>query len=118
MDFLNLPKFTINTVPIYIDNNTATTITQSLHAHSKTKYIDICYYFIQERIVEIGNITTHRMNTRFNIANIFTKTLPQNRHYKLMKLIGLGNSEGVAKEESKGYEGSETYKGSQSQGES
>lgn len=118
----------MDAVPIYINNDAATTLTQSPHSHNKTKYVDIRHHFIRERVVEIGDITTHRVDTRFNVADIFTKTLPQDRHYELMKLMGLidvrpgrylqDNSGGVAEEESERHEGSETHEGPQSRGES
>lgn len=126
--FLNLPEFKTDTVPMYIDNDAATTITQSPHSHSKTKYVDIRHHFIRERVVEIGDITTHRVDTRFNIADILTKTLPRDRHHELLELMGLvnvqlgrglqGNSGGAAAEGSGGNEGSETHEGPQSRGES
>ncbi|KKY31812.1 hypothetical protein UCDDA912_g08237 [Diaporthe ampelina] len=128
IEFLGIPEFKTDTVPVYIDNDAATTITQSPHSHNKTKYVDIRHHFIRERVIEIGDITTHRVDTRFNIADILTKTLPRDRHYELVELMGLvhvrsgrrlqGNSGGVAEEETKDDEGSETHEGPQSRGES
>lgn len=89
MDFLGLPIFSANSIPMYIDNDAATSLTQSPHTHNKTKYVDIRHHFVRERVVEIGDITTHRVDTRFNIADLLTKTLPRDRHCELMKLMGL-----------------------------
>lgn len=49
----------------YIDNDAATTITQSPHSHNKTKDVDIRHHSDRERVLEIKDIYTHRMDTRF-----------------------------------------------------
>lgn len=124
MDFLGLPIFSANSIPMYIDNDAATSLTQSPHTNNKTKYVDIRHHFVRERVVEIGDITTHRVDTRFNIADLLTKTLPRDRHYELMKLMGLvsaqlggrlqGGFGGAAEEDMRGEGEGETHDGPQS----
>lgn len=70
-------------------------LTKSPALHNHTKYINIRYHFIQEQ-VEAGILSTHRVATEYNIADIFTKPLPRDRHKQLLHIIRMVNTRGGA----------------------
>jgi len=56
------------------DNQVALRITFTPIFHEKTKYIEINYHFIREKIV-FENIKTEFVNSNDQLINIFTKSL-------------------------------------------
>ncbi|GJV95135.1 retrovirus-related pol polyprotein from transposon TNT 1-94 [Tanacetum coccineum] len=56
--------------------------------HSKTKHIDIRYYFIKEH-VEKGIVEIYFVGTEYQLADLFTKALPKERFEYLVHRIGL-----------------------------
>ena len=63
-------------IPIYYDNTSAINISKNPMMHSKTKHIPIKYHFLQEQVAE-KNIRVEYVGTKEQVANIFTKSLPQ-----------------------------------------
>ncbi|GJZ94482.1 hypothetical protein Tco_0666685 [Tanacetum coccineum] len=59
-------------VPIFCDNTSAIAISNNLVLQSRTKHIDIRYYFIRNHILK-GDIELHLIPTDLQLANIFTK---------------------------------------------
>nr|GEW90721.1 hypothetical protein [Tanacetum cinerariifolium] len=53
--------------------------------HSRSKHIDIRYYFIQDQ-VEKGVVELHFMTMDYQLADIFTKVLPRER-FKFLRLL-------------------------------
>ena len=76
---LRIPGVHINTVPLYIDNNSALKLTRNPEFHSRSKHIDVKHHFIREK-VDDGVINTLRVETADNLADIFTKGLPKPTH--------------------------------------
>jgi len=62
-------------ITIYCDNTSAISINKNPVMHSKTKHIPIKYHFLHEQVIE-KNITLEYINTKEQIADIFTKPLP------------------------------------------
>ncbi|GJY34609.1 retrovirus-related pol polyprotein from transposon TNT 1-94, partial [Tanacetum coccineum] len=56
--------------------------------HSKTKHIDIRYYFIKEN-VEKGTMELYFVRTKYQLADLFTKALPIERFEYLVHCIGM-----------------------------
>ena len=55
--------------------------------HSKTKHIPIKYHFLQEQVAE-KNIRVEYVGTKEQVADIFTKQLPQEAfEYLLQKWL-------------------------------
>lgn len=73
---LRIPGVNIDTVPLYIDNNSALKLTRNPEFHSRSKHIDVKHHFVREKVEE-GLINTQRVNTKDNLADVFTKALPQ-----------------------------------------
>ncbi|KAL7767857.1 hypothetical protein ACKLNR_002158 [Fusarium oxysporum f. sp. zingiberi] len=86
---LNLPDMSVGAVPLYIDNEGARKLTRNPEFHNRTKYIDIRYNFIRERVIETEEIDTRRVDTKFNIADILTKPLARLRLEELSTMMGM-----------------------------
>ena len=85
---LRIPGVHIDTVPLYIDNNAALKLTRNPEFHSRAKHIDVKHNFIREKVEE-GLIDTQRVNTKDNLADVFTKALPRSTHEDLVKRLNL-----------------------------
>jgi hypothetical protein len=85
---LRIPGIHITNVPLYIDSNSALRLTRNPEYHSKSKHIDVRHHFIREKVEE-GVIDTQRVNTRDNLADMFTKGLPRDTHEGLTGRMGL-----------------------------
>ncbi|GJQ99594.1 hypothetical protein Tco_0522579 [Tanacetum coccineum] len=56
--------------------------------HSRTKHITVRYHFIKEH-VEHGIIEFYFVRTEYQLADMFTKALPQDRFEYIVKRIGM-----------------------------
>nr|GFB43326.1 copia protein [Tanacetum cinerariifolium] len=56
--------------------------------HSRTKHIDVCYYFIKEK-VEKGIVELFFVGTEYQLAGLFTKALPIERFQYLVRRLGM-----------------------------
>nr|GEY34059.1 retrovirus-related Pol polyprotein from transposon TNT 1-94 [Tanacetum cinerariifolium] len=56
--------------------------------HSRTKHIAVRYHFIKEH-VEKGTIELYFVKTDYQLADIFTKTLPADRFNYLVRRLGM-----------------------------
>nr|GEU32618.1 hypothetical protein [Tanacetum cinerariifolium] len=63
--------FFYDKVPIYCDSKSAIAI-----QHTRTKHIDVRYHFIKDH-VEKGTIELYFVGTEFQLADLFTKSLPE-----------------------------------------
>ena len=69
---LNFPLPTTST--IFTNNQAVIAISHHPEFHAHTKHIDINYHFLQD-LISIGKINTVYVNTRDNLADLFTKVL-------------------------------------------
>ncbi|GJX78844.1 retrotransposon protein, putative, unclassified [Tanacetum coccineum] len=70
--------FKFNKIPLYCDNKSAIALCYNNVQHSRAKHIDIRYHFIKEQ-VENGIVELYFVRTEYQLADIFTKSLPQER---------------------------------------
>nr|GFB52515.1 retrotransposon protein, putative, unclassified [Tanacetum cinerariifolium] len=63
-----------NKIPMYCDNKSAIALCCNNVQHSRSKHIDIRYHFIKEQ-VENGVIDLYFVNTKYQLADLFTKAL-------------------------------------------
>ena len=66
-------------VILYCDNTNAINISKNLVMHAKTKNIAIKYHYLRE-LVEDKKVKMEYVNTKEQIADIFTKPLPKDAH--------------------------------------
>lgn len=94
---LRIPGVYVDRVPLYIDNNSALKLTRNPEFHSRSKHIDVKHHFVREK-VEAGLIDTQRVNTKDNLADVFTKALPRSTHEDLVQRLNLHSGGGIESE--------------------
>nr|GEU83819.1 retrotransposon protein, putative, unclassified [Tanacetum cinerariifolium] len=80
--------FGSNKIPMYCDNKSAIALCCNNVQHSLSKHIDIRYHFIKEK-VENGVIELYFINTEYQLADLFTKALGQDRIEFLINKLGM-----------------------------
>ncbi|KAJ1704622.1 hypothetical protein LUZ63_004403 [Rhynchospora breviuscula] len=75
-------------VPILCDNTSAILISKNPVLHSRTKHIEIRHHFIRDH-VEKGDVELVHVDTKEQIADIFTKPLPTQQHLELRFKLGM-----------------------------
>nr|GEX52419.1 retrovirus-related Pol polyprotein from transposon TNT 1-94 [Tanacetum cinerariifolium] len=80
--------FNYNKIPLYCDSQSAIAISCNPVQHSRTKHIHTRYHFIKEQ-VENGIIELYFVRTKYQLADMFTKALPEGRFKYLVRRIGM-----------------------------
>nr|GFB85340.1 retrovirus-related Pol polyprotein from transposon TNT 1-94 [Tanacetum cinerariifolium] len=70
--------FFYDKVPIYYDSKSAIAISCNPVQRTQTKHIDVRYHFIKDH-VEKGTIELYFVGTEYQLADLFTKSLPEAR---------------------------------------
>nr|GEV05209.1 uncharacterized mitochondrial protein AtMg00810-like [Tanacetum cinerariifolium] len=84
--------FFYDKVPSYCDSKSAIAISCNLVQHTRTKHIDVRYHFIKDH-VEKGTIELYFVGTEYQLADLFTKSLPE-AHFKfLVEKLGMMSRE-------------------------
>ncbi|GKC07721.1 retrovirus-related pol polyprotein from transposon TNT 1-94 [Tanacetum coccineum] len=77
-----------NKIPMYCDNKSAIALCCNHVQHSRSKHIDIRFHFIKEQ-VENGVVELYFVNTKYQLADIFTKSLCKERIKFLINKLGM-----------------------------
>ena len=77
--------------PILCDNTNAINISKNPVIHSKTKHIPIKFIFLREHVTK-KNIRLEYVETKEQIADIFTKPLPRETFEYLRQKLGVISS--------------------------
>nr|GEV30038.1 reverse transcriptase domain-containing protein [Tanacetum cinerariifolium] len=80
--------FNYNKIPLYCDSQSAIAISCNPVQHSRTKHIHTRYHFIKEQ-VKNGIIELYFVRTEYQLADMFTKALPEDRFKYLVRRIVL-----------------------------
>ncbi|GJU13680.1 hypothetical protein Tco_1136076 [Tanacetum coccineum] len=75
--------FHFDKIPMYCDSKAFIAISCNPVQHSRTKHIDVRYHFIKEQ-VEKGIVELFFVGTEYQLADLFTKALPEDRFKYLM----------------------------------
>ncbi|GJY12300.1 retrovirus-related pol polyprotein from transposon TNT 1-94 [Tanacetum coccineum] len=84
--------FFYDKVPIYCDSKSAIAISCNPVQHTRTKHIDVRYHFIKDH-VEKGTIELYFVGTEYQLADLFTKSLPEARFKFLVEKLGMMSRE-------------------------
>ncbi|GJR67771.1 hypothetical protein Tco_0013836 [Tanacetum coccineum] len=82
-------SFHFDKIPMYCDSKEAIAISCNPVQHSRTKHIDVGYHFIKEH-VEKGIVELFFVGTEYQLADLFTKALPEDRFKYLVRRLGMG----------------------------
>nr|GFA11372.1 hypothetical protein [Tanacetum cinerariifolium] len=80
--------FHFDKIPMYCDSKAAIAISCNPVQHSRTKHIDVRYHFIKET-VEKGIVELFFVGTEYQLADLFTKALSEDRFKYLVRQLGL-----------------------------
>nr|GFA70109.1 retrovirus-related Pol polyprotein from transposon TNT 1-94 [Tanacetum cinerariifolium] len=80
--------FYFDQIPMCCDSKAAIAISCNPVQHSHTKHIDVRYHFIKEK-VEKGIVELFFIRTEYQLADLFTKALPEERFKYLVKRLGM-----------------------------
>jgi len=74
----------ISKVPLMCDNTSAINLTKNQIQHSRTKHIEIRHHFIRDHVNKVKFV-----ETKLQLADIFTKPLPKERSFFLRNELGI-----------------------------
>ena len=74
----------LKNILIKYDNISTINLTKNPIQHSRSKYIEIRYYFIREH-VQTNDIMLEYINIENQLAYIFTKALNENKFYEIRR---------------------------------
>nr|GEU91004.1 hypothetical protein [Tanacetum cinerariifolium] len=80
----------ISKIPMICDNKSAIALCCNNVQHSRSKHIDIRFHFIKEQ-VENGVVELYFVNTKYQLADIFTKAICRERIEFLINKLGIGS---------------------------
>ncbi|GJW22423.1 retrovirus-related pol polyprotein from transposon TNT 1-94 [Tanacetum coccineum] len=80
--------FHFDKIPMYCNSKAAIAISCSPVQHSRTKHIDVRYHFIKEQ-VEKGIVELFFVGTEYQLADLFTKALSEDRFKYLVRRLGM-----------------------------
>ncbi|GKD30185.1 retrovirus-related pol polyprotein from transposon TNT 1-94 [Tanacetum coccineum] len=80
--------FNYNKIPLYYESQSAIAISCNPVQHSRTKHIHTRYHFIKEQ-VKNGIIEWYFVRTEYQLADMFTKALLEDRFQYLVRRIGM-----------------------------
>ncbi|GKD21502.1 copia protein [Tanacetum coccineum] len=80
--------FQFNKIPLYRDNKSTISLCCNNVQHSRAKHIDVQYLFLKEQ-VENGIMELYFVRTEYQLADIFTKSLPRERFNFLFEKLGM-----------------------------
>nr|GFB41156.1 putative RNA-directed DNA polymerase [Tanacetum cinerariifolium] len=80
--------FNYNKIQLYCDSQSAIAISCNPLQYSRTKHIHTRYHFIKEQ-VKNGIIELYFVKAEYQLADMFTKVLPEDRFKYLVRRIGM-----------------------------
>nr|GEW79546.1 hypothetical protein [Tanacetum cinerariifolium] len=80
--------FHFDKIPMYCNSKAAIAISCNPVQHSRTKYIDVRYHFIKEKVKK-GIVELFFVGTEYQLASLFTKALPEERFKYLVRRLGM-----------------------------
>nr|GEZ05322.1 putative reverse transcriptase, RNA-dependent DNA polymerase [Tanacetum cinerariifolium] len=85
-------NFFYDKAPIYCDSKSTIAISCNPVHHTRTKHIDVRYHFIKDHVKK-GTIELYFVGTEYQLADLFTKSLPEARFKFLVEKLGMMSRE-------------------------
>lgn len=79
-----------HTVSIGSDNLGAQSLARNPVYHARSKHIDVKHNFIRE-VLQEGSVEIYYVPTEDMIADVLTKGLSKEKHFKFVKQLGVSN---------------------------
>ncbi|GJU46896.1 hypothetical protein Tco_1204162 [Tanacetum coccineum] len=80
--------FYFDKIPMYCDSKAVIAISCNPVQHSRTKHIDVRYHFIKEQVKK-GIVEIFFVEIEYQLANLFTKALSEDRFKYLIRQLGM-----------------------------
>nr|GEW50291.1 hypothetical protein [Tanacetum cinerariifolium] len=80
--------FHFDKIPMYCDSKEAIAFSCNPVQHSRNKHIDVIYHFIKEKVKK-GIVELFFVGTEYQLADLFTKALPEERFKYLVRRLGM-----------------------------
>ncbi|GKC65240.1 hypothetical protein Tco_1097838 [Tanacetum coccineum] len=80
--------FHFDKIPMYCDSKAAIAISCNPVQHSRTKHIDVIYHFIKEHVEKVI-VELFFVETEYQLADLFTKALSEDRFKYLVRRLGM-----------------------------
>lgn len=81
-------------ITINCDNTSAINLTKNPIQHSRTKHIEIRHHFLRDH-TQKGDAILEFIDTKNQLADIFTKPLHANRFWKIRRNLGFVNMDDI-----------------------
>jgi transposase InsO family protein len=78
----------VGPVPVNVDNQAAIHMATNASDSARTKHIDVCYHFLRDKVAK-REIRTVYVSTNDNLADLFTKPLPESKFVGFCSKLGL-----------------------------
>ena len=75
-------------IPIRCDNKSAINLSKNPVQHSRTKHIEIRHHFQRDHVLK-GDCVLEFVDTKNQLADIFTKPLPKETFFSIIRELGL-----------------------------
>jgi hypothetical protein len=82
-------------IPLLYDNESSIKLANNPVQHSRTKHIDIRHHFLRDHEAK-GDIALHHVSTKRQLADIFTKSLDEQRFCALRSELNILDSHNLA----------------------
>lgn len=64
-------------IPLYCDNESAIRLADNPFSHARTKHVEVHYHFVRGKVL-LGETELKHINTKDQVADLFTKGLSDN----------------------------------------
>jgi transposase InsO family protein len=76
---------------IHSDSQGSIALTRNPQHHARSKHIDIRHHFVREQVA-VGTVTLQYIPTEDMLADVLTKSIPRDKHARLVVAMGLHSS--------------------------
>ena len=86
--FLRELRYENSGCTLFSDSQSAIHLAKNATFHSRTKHIDVRYHFIRS-LIESKVVILEKINTKYNVADMFTKIVASSKHWTHVEALGM-----------------------------